>query len=219
MKKLFLIFIFLILLCGCSKHAIKYDIEDPAVKWDKRHVLAIKDFKDVRPIEEREGEVDEFLEFASKDKHFKQPITQSLDEALKQEFADVDIYALDFEDDNPKASHFIISGEIKHFQAIVKLPKTSVVPYLKTVASIWTKDQFAIVIELDVSLYDNLTGKKILENTYTFNENKKLPTGLFSLARYKRGFNYKLKLLDAAFCDVIKEVRNDVIKVIDEQYD
>jgi hypothetical protein len=219
MKKLFLILVCLILLCGCSKHAIKYNIEDPVVKWDKKHVLAIRDFKDVRPIEEREGEVDEFLEFASKDKHFKQPITKTLDDALKQEFSDVAIYVLDFEDDNPRACHYIISGEIKHFQVILKLPKTSVVPYLKTVASIWTKDQFAIAIELDVTLYDNLSGKKILEKTYSFNENQKLPTGLFSLARYKRGFNYKLKLLDKAFCEVVKEVRNDVIKIIDEQYD
>jgi hypothetical protein len=219
MKKILILFLICIILCGCSRHVIKYDIEDTNIKWDKKHILAIKDFNDKRPQEEKDGDTDEFLKFASKDEHFKKPIVQSLDEILKEEFADVDIYVLDYEDDNPGACHYVISGDINHFQAAVKLPKTSIVPYLKTVASIWSKDQFIIAIEIDITLQDNSTGQKIMEKTYSFTDDKKLPTGLFSLARYSRGFNYKLKLLDAAFSDVIEDIRDDIIEVIDKNYD
>jgi hypothetical protein len=219
MKKILILSLLFFILCGCSRHVIKYDIEDTSIKWDKKHILAIKDFRDLRPEEEKEGDTDEFLKFASKDEHFKKPITQSLDEVLKREFADVDIYVLDYEDDDPRACHYVLSGTIKHFQAAVKLPKTSVVPYLKTVTSIWSKDEFIIAIEIEITLIDNSSGKKILAETYSFTEGKKLPVGLFSLARYSRGFNYKLKLLDAALSDVIEDIRDDVIETIDKNYD
>ena len=219
MKKLLVVLISIFIFCGCSRHVIKYNIDDANIKWDKNHILAIKDFKDIRPIEEKEGGSDKFLKFASKDEHFKNPITQSLDEVLKEEFTNIDIHVLDYEDDNPADCHYVLSGNINHFQAAVKLPTVTMVPYLGSVAGVWTKDQFIIAIEIDVLLQDNATGQKIMEKTYNFTEDKELPTGLCSLARYSRGFNYKLKLLDAAFSDVIEDVRNDVVEVIDKNYD
>ena len=39
----------------------------------------------------------------------------------------------------------------------------------------------------------------------------KLPTGLLNLARYSRGFNYKLKLLDETLKDVIRQIREEVV--------
>jgi len=219
MKKILLLLLICLIFCGCSRHVIKYDIDDTSINWDKMHILAIKDFKDLRPIEEKKGSTDKFLKFASKDEHFKNPITQSLDEVLKEEFTDIDIHVLDYEDDDPSACHYVLSGNINHFQTAVKLPTIIMVPYLGSVAGVWTKDQFIIAVEIDVLLQDNATGKKILEKTYNFTEDKELPTGLCSLARYSRGFNYKLKLLDAAFSDVIEDIRNDVIEVIDKNYD
>lgn len=218
MKKFLILLLFIFIFCGCSKHVIKYDINDTNIKWNKKHIMAIKDFKDLRPQEEKKGDTSKFLKFASKDDHFKKPITQSLDEVLKEEFANLDIYILDYEDDNPAACHYVLSGSINHFQTALKLPQITIVPYLGAVAGIWSKDQFIIVIEIDIELRDNATGKKIMKKTYHFNEDKELPTGLLSLARYSRGFNYKLKLLDIAFSDVIEEIRNDVVEVIDKNY-
>ena len=218
MKKFLILLLLIFIFYGCSRHVIKYDISDTSIKWNKKHILAIKDFKDLRPQEERKGDTSKFLKFASKDNHFEKPITQSLDEVLKEEFANLGIYILDYEGDDPRACHYVLSGSINHFQTAVKLPKITIVPYLGAVAGVWSKDQFIIAIEIDIELRDNATGKKIMKKTYNFSEEKELPTGLLSLARYSRGFNYKLKLLDAALSDVIEDIRNDVVEVIDENY-
>ncbi len=210
MKKLLIVVILSTLLIGCGKHIIKHNIPETNIKFNERYIIAVETFKDMRPEEERTGKTDEFLKFASKDKHFKKVITQHLKDTFIEEFSKVGLLPCNYEDNDKSCYDYILSGKVIHYQAALKLPKTTVIPYLKTITSLWTKDEFIIAIE---------TGKILLDKTYTFAEDKKLPTGLFSLARYSRGFNYKLKLLDEALGNVIEEIRNDVLETIKDARD
>ena len=219
MKKLLIVMILSTLLIGCGKHIIKHNIPEANIKFNERYIIAVETFKDMRPEEECTGKTDEFLKFASKDKHFKKVITQHLKDTFIEEFSKVGLLPCNYEDNDKSCYDYILSGKVIHYQAALKLPKTTVIPYLKTITSLWTKDEFIIAIEIDVKLTQAKTGKILLDKTYTFAEDKKLPTGLFSLARYSRGFNYKLKLLDEALGNVIEEIRNDVLEKIKDAKD
>lgn len=214
MKKIFLIIIIFFIACGCSKHTIKYSISKSDVNLNKGCGLTIMPFKDERPEEERAGGKGKFLKFASKDSHFKKPIAEELNEILKKEFLKAGIESLNY-DNTASNNRYTLSGSIVHYQAALQLPKTTVVPYLKQVASIWSKDKFVIAIEIKITLLDNFTNKKLIDDkSYFFSEDKKLPVGLLSSARYARGFNYKLKLLDKALSGVVEDIRDEVLTEI-----
>lgn len=204
-----------LVLAGCGKHAIKYSLDDCGLRYGLEHKLAVKELDDARPQEERTGKTSKFLKFASKDSHFKSPVTESIQDALVEEFNQSGLDSYEYRTNTP--CRYLLTGQLNHFHAALQLPKTTVVPYLKTVASMWTKDEFIIAVEIKVDLEDTLTGKSLLDKTYTFKDDKKLPSGLFNLARYGRGFNYKLKLLDEALSSVLEDIRDDVLQVLIEQ--
>ncbi len=211
MKKIFIVLLLAAIISGCSRHVIKYSISKSSILCRQERSIDIETFTDNRPEQERTGKNGKFLKFASKDSHFKENITVSLSRILEQELKKSGLLiASTAQEDKRNVSDYTLSGSLEHFQAALQLPKTTVVPYLKQVASIWSKDEFIIAIEIKIKLTDT-TGKILIDKCYIFNEDKKLPTGLLSSARYSRGFNYKLKLLDKALSSVIDDIRNDVL--------
>ncbi|MCK5306230.1 MAG: hypothetical protein KAJ66_03780 [Candidatus Omnitrophica bacterium] len=211
MKKIFIIVLLTVIISGCSRHIIKYSISESDIRCRREHSINIETFSDNRPEQERTGKNGRFLKFASRDSHFEENITVSLNRILKQELKKSGLLiASAFQEDKRNASDYTLSGSVEHFQAALQLPKTTVVPYLKQVASIWSKDEFIIAIEIKIKLTDS-ANKMLIDKSYIFSEDKKLPTGLFSSARYSRGFNYKLKLLDEALSKIIDDIRNDVL--------
>jgi hypothetical protein len=211
-----LVAVIAISVASCCKHTIKYCLPESTLQFKEIYLVAVKDFKDQRPEQERTGADKQLFEFASRDEHFKTPVTEHLQDVFIKEFKEASLNADKYNKINKEQYDYILSGTVKHFQAIMKPSKVSVVPYLGTAVSIWTKDRFVLAVEIEVVLKDS-SGEIMLDQLYSFEDSKKLPTGLFNLARYSRGFNYKLQLLDEALAEVAKNIRNDVLKNIHQR--
>ena len=206
-KSLPLIVIFSLLLSGCAgkPYVIGYDIikgPAPPINLGKVSILP---FVDERPQQERKGVKGKLLAFSSKDAHFSKSITQAIGEILAEELSNAGFSVVE-ESENPA---YMISGSVKHFQAIMSPAKITFLPYLGSVSTLWAKDDFTIALSIYIKMADNQQ-RLIIEETFDLSQDLKLPTGLLSLARYSRGFNHKLKLLDEALKDVMRQIREEI---------
>lgn len=203
---LFVILSFLVSGCASHSHVIGYDVikaPPPRQNLGKLHILP---FSDERPKEERQGGKGKLLIFKSKDAHFNKPVIAAIGEILSKE-----LNGAGFSVVKEKASpRYRISGSVKHFQAIMSPAKITFLPYLGSVATLWAKDEFTVALSIYIKMTKDET-EMLIDKTFDVSEDMKLPTGLLSLARYSRGFNYKLKLLDAALKDVMEQIREEVL--------
>ena len=151
-------------------------------------------FDDERPRQEHRGVKGKLLTFSSNDGHFSQEVAQAIEQILAEELHNVGFSIVE-ERENP---NYKISGSVIHFQAIMSPAKITFLPYLGSVSTIWAKDDFTIALSIYINLADQ-GGRALIDQTFDVSEDMKLPTGLLSLARYSRGFNYKLKFT-ASFC-------------------
>ena len=88
--------------------------------------------------------------------------------------------------------------------------KITFLPYLGAVSSLWAKDDFTIALSIYIKM-GNRSGKTLIDKAFDVSDDLKLPTGLLNLARYSRGFNYKLKLMDEALKDVVGQIREEIV--------
>ena len=197
-----------LVLAGCSTktHVIGYDIIKSAVPTPKLGKACILAFDDERPQEERIGIKNKLLTFSSKDAHFSKPVSRAVEEILAKELSNAG-FSVAAEND---PYDYSISGSIKHFQAIMSPAKITFLPYLGSVSTLWAKDEFTIALSVYVKMTDRRQ-RALIDKTFDVSDDLKLPTGLLSLARYSRGFNYKLKLLDEALKDVIQQIRDEIV--------
>ena len=233
MKKLTVIlFVGLALLAGCATapHTIGYKIEAPEQKIEKPFTISVLTFTDKRPREEREGLKGEFLVFSTKDKDFTQPpavlISQQLTRELmaygfKAETTGVinvapTISKASFATTMQEPTDYRLEGELLHFQEVIKLNKSTLIPYLGNVFTLWAKDKFVIALSVRVKLFPENSEEPIFDEEFNVDKNLKLPTGLLNLARYKRGLRHRLKLLDIATKEVLGKVRNRIVEELDE---
>jgi len=195
-------------LCGCARgpHVIGYDIIKPPLAPPDLGKVSILAFDDQRPKEEREGAKGKLLRFSSKDAQFSKEVSEAIVETLSAELRNSGLTVVGEE----TASDYSISGSVKHFQAIMAAAKITFIPYLGAVSTLWAKDNFTIALSIYIKMTD-AQGNAVIDKTFDVSEDMKLPTGLLSLARYSRGFNYKLKLLDEALKDVLGQIRDEVI--------
>lgn len=195
-------------LCGCAgtPHLIGYDVIKAPLAPPNLGKVYISPFDDERPQEERDGVKGKLLAFSSQDKHFSKPVSVAIREVLSGELRNAGFSVVE----EKGASDYLLSGSVKHFQAIMSPAKITFLPYLGTVSTLWAKDEFTIAL----SIYIKMTGREgraLIDKTFDVSEDMKLPTGLLSLARYSRGFNHKLKLLDEALKDVMGQIRDEVV--------
>lgn len=105
---------------------------------------------------------------------------------------------------------YILNGEIRHFQVTMRLPNTTFVPYLGTAATIITKDEFNVVVSITATLKDAENNKILFSQLFDASEDVNVPTGPLNLNRFKRGINYRLKLLDEALDKVIEPMAQKI---------
>lgn len=192
--------------CAAKTHVIGYDIVKSAIPAPNLGKACVLIFEDERPQEERAGAKAKLLTFSSKDSHFTKPVPLAVKEILAEELS-----AAGFSVVEKNAPYdYSISGSIKHFQAIMSPAKITFLPYLGSVSTLWAKDEFTIALSIYVKMSD-LRQRTLIDKTFDVSEDLKLPTGLLSLARYSRGFNYKLKLLDEALKDVVGQIRDEMV--------
>lgn len=203
-----------IIIQGCVRHQIGYDLKKEYGQPIYKSVVALSEFIDQRPEEERIGKSKEFLAFSSKDKHFTQPVHQAIAKKLKEELIAGGVRIVS--DSNNIDTDYRLSGDVVHFQTVVKLPKTTVVPYLGTVSSLWTSDEFVTAVAIQAQLWRREDNRVIFDKLFTVSEDLKLKTGPLNLARFGRGLGYKLKLLDLALENVLKQIKTEVINVLKE---
>lgn len=195
-------------LCGCAgaPHVIGYDIIKPPLAPPELGKIYVLPFDDQRPQEEREGVKGKLLAFSSRDKHFHKPVPVALREVLSGELNNVGFSVVE----EKETFDYQISGSLKHFQAIMSPAKITFLPYLGTVSTLWAKDEFTVALSIYIEMTDH-KGQTLIDKTFDVSEDLKLPTGLLSLARYSRGFNHKLKLLDEALKNVLQQIRDEVM--------
>lgn len=87
-------------------------------------------------------------------------------------------------------------------------------PYLGTVSSLWTSDEFITAVTIQAKLLRVKDNQIIFDKPFTISEDLKLKTGPLNLARWGRGLDYKLKLLDLALQNVLKQIKEEVINTI-----
>ena len=222
MKKLTVIlFVGLALLAGCATapHTIGYKIEAPEQKIEKPFAISVLTFTDKRPREEREGLKGEFLVFSTKDKDFAQPPAVLISQQLTRELVAYGFKAETTNAINPaqEPTDYRLEGELLHFQEVIKLNKSTLIPYLGNVFTLWAKDKFVIALSVRVKLFPENSDEAIFDEEFNVDKNLKLPTGLLNLARYKRGLRHRLKLLDIATKEVLGKVRNRIVEEANKQ--
>jgi len=216
-----ILFVGLAFLAGCATapHTIKYEIETPQQKIEKPFTISVLTFTDKRPLEEREGLKGEFLVFSTKDKDFAQPPAVLISRQLTSELM---AYGLKAKGRASSATtiqeptDYRIEGELLHFQEVIKLNKSTLIPYLGNVITLWAKDKFVIALSMRVKLFPENSDEPIFDEEFSVDKNLKLPTGLLNLARYKRGLRHRLKLLDIATKEVLSKVRQRIVEEIDK---
>ncbi|MFH1046661.1 MAG: hypothetical protein V1727_06855 [Candidatus Omnitrophota bacterium] len=195
--------------CGCvitSARHIGYDIVTNAQLPADLGTMRVIPFTDERPKQEREGVKGKLLTFSSKDANFTQPVPLAVEEILSEELHNAGFSIVAQGGD----AQYTVSGAIKHFQVIMSPAKITFLPYLATVASLWTKDEFTLALSIYIQLRD-AQQNTLIDKTFDVSEEMKLPTGLLSLARYARGTDYKLKLLDEALKDAIEQIKEEAV--------
>lgn len=198
---------------GCSRHLIGYDIKGLAEKVDKASLISIKTFQDSRPEEEHKGSSGKFLAFTSKDSDFTQPVPVSITGLLKEELCQAGLKMVD--EELAESADYIISGEILHFQTMVKFPGISIIPYLGTAATLWESDEYTTVVTIKARIENKKTGQVLFEREFNISEALRLKTGVLNLERmFGRGMSYQFKRLDLALADVLGQMRDEVIKTI-----
>jgi len=209
MKQFKLAFLIILLLCGCSKHVINYEIGALSNRAEKSASIVVDTFEDQRPQEERKGHSGKFLAFASKDDDFKHPPNISITDLLKKELQEAGLKVID---ENSTAD-YRITGEVLHFQTMVKHPGTMVIPYLGTVATLWESDEYTIVVTIKVRIEDNANGGILFDREFNISEELRLKTGILNIERwFGRGIDYQFKRLNIALADVLGQIRDGVIK-------
>ncbi len=192
--------------CAGKPHIIGYDILKSPLPPANLGKVAILPFADERPEPERQGAKGKLLTFSSRDAHFSKKVPRAVEEILAAELNNAG-FSVVSASDNPD---YTISGSVKHFQAIMAPAKITFLPYLGSVSTLWAKDEFTVALSIQIKMTDR--GKRpLIDKVFDVSEDLKLPTGLLSLARYSRGFNYKLKLLDEALKDVMWQIRDEVL--------
>lgn len=200
---------------GCAAHQIGYEVKKECQEPICKSILALTQFSDVRPQEEHSGQGNEFLAFSSTDKSFTKPVDGAVTEKLKEDLTAGGIKVV--LDGEVVDAGYQLSGQILHFQTVTKLPKTTVVPYLGTVSSLWTSDEFITAVTIQAKLVRVRDNQVIFDKPFTISEDLKLKTGPLNLGRYGRGLDYKLKLLDTALENVLGQIKNDVIIILKEE--
>lgn len=191
--------------CAGEKHIIGYDITEPPLLQDLGNIY-IAHFSDQRPVEEKEGVTTQAISFSSKDGHFSKDVPLAIEEILASELNNYGFCVVG-EKEN---SDYQIFGSVKHFQAITTPAKATFLPYVGGLVGPWVKDEFTILLSVYIKMEDQ-KGDVLIDKAFDVSGDLELSPGLLSLARYKRGFNYKLKLLDEALKDVMERIREEII--------
>ena len=204
---------------GCSRHLIGYDIKGLAEKVDKARLISIKTFQDSRPEEEHKGSSGKFLAFASKDSDFTQSVPVSITSLFKEELRQAGLKMV--EEELAEGADYVVSGEILHFQTMVKFPGISIIPYLGTAATLWESDEYTTVVTIKARIMQHrqlgvaCSPKILFEREFNISEALRLKTGVLNLERmFGRGMSYQFKRLDLALADVLGQIRDEVIKAI-----
>lgn len=232
-KKIFvfsvLILVLIILISGCSKHAIideemKYSI---LFEEEKRDILiGVKKFSDVRSKEEREGLIDvlkkkKILSLATKDSDFKEKVDRGVTHRVKTRLEEEGIRSIVLHDKSfiqSKGHKYVLEGEIRHFWAVLRLPNTTFVPYLGVAATVITKDEFNVIVEIEATLRDVENNKVLFSEVFDASEDLQLSTGILNFNRFfKRGLNYRIKLLDKALDNICEQIVEKVELAIGEE--
>ncbi len=224
-----LILALMVLISGCAKHALideemKYSL---LFEEEKREILiGVKKFTDVRSKEEREGLIDvlkkkKILSLATKDSDFKEKVDRGVTHRVKTRLEEEGIRSVVLHDKSfiqSKGHKYVLEGEIRHFWAVLRLPNTTFVPYLGTAATIITKDEFNVIVEIEATLRDTKNNKVLFSEVFDASEDLQLSTGILNFNRFfKRGLNYRIKLLDKALDDICEQIAKKVELAINEE--
>jgi hypothetical protein len=218
LKRILIVMLLVVMLAfstvGCAKYALikKETRSSIFFEQDQKSVqVDIKKFIDIRPKEEKEGltaRTKKILSFASSDKDFKENIDEAITQRMKAKLEEKGFFTYFSTSERPKK--YILEGEIKHFQVVMRLPNTTFVPYLGTAATIITKDEFNIAVSIKATLRDAQTNKILFTQVFDASRDLNLPTGILNLARFKRGISYRFKLLDKALDDVLEQIAQEI---------
>lgn len=212
--KIALLFITAIFIVGCARYSIGYDIKTPETLSASAKTVAIVLFSDERPPEERDGLTDELFSFSSRDSQFDKEVRVAITSLLKEELGSRGVRVFIIKDIEDLAEFdYILKGRIVHFQTVMKPSKSTLVPYLGAVSTIWAEDKFLTVITIDAELLDR-NNNQIFKKAFNISGDIKLRTGILSVKRLGRGLNYKLKLLNLGLSDVLAQIREEVLKDI-----
>ncbi len=232
-KKIFvvpvLILALIVLISGCSKHALIDEEMKHSLLFEQEKgkiLIGVKKFTDIRSKEEREGLLDilkrkKILSLATKDSDFKEKVDRGITHRVKTKLEEEGIRSVVLDDKSfikGKDHKYILEGEIRHFWAVLRLPNTTFVPYLGVAATVITKDEFNVVVEIEATLRDTRNNKVLFSEAFDASEDLQLSTGILNFNRFfKRGLNYRIKLLDKALDDICEQIAKKAELTINEE--
>ncbi len=213
-----LILALMALVSGCAKHALIDEEMKHSLLFEQEKgkiLIGVKKFTDIRSEEEREGLLDilkkkKILSLATKDSDFKEKVDRGITHRVKTKLEEGGIRCVILDDKSfiqSKGHKYILEGEIRHFWAVLRLPNTTFVPYLGVAATVITKDEFNVVVVIEATLRDTQNNKVLFNEVFDASEDLHLSTGILNFNRFfKRGLNYRIKLLDKALDDICEQI-------------
>lgn len=213
-SKILFLFFLVIFSIGCSRYSIGYDIKTSETLGGLPKTVAILLFLDERASEEHNGVTDALFSFSSKDSHFDKEVRVAVTELLKEELDASGLRAFIIKDiEDLVEFDYILKGSIIHFQTVMKPSKSTLVPYLGAVSTIWAEDEFLTLVTIDAELL-NRNNNLMFKKTFNISDDIRLRAGILNIKRLGRGLNYKLKLLNLGLSDVIGQIREEVLRNI-----
>lgn len=223
-KKIFTVcaFSFLVsFLSGCAKYSFLNQNKPTFALFEQKEIeIYINEFSDVRPTEEKKGltkQTKKILSFASKDSDFKEKISDAVTQRIRLKLEENGFHAAVLTNNIPGPKRYILEGEIEHFQVVMRLPNTTFIPYLGTVATIITKDEFNVVGSVKVNLKDAENNKVLFSQLFDASEDINLSTGPLNVNRFGRGINYRFKLLDEALNNIAEQIAQKTKTVLAQE--
>ena len=198
-------FLSAIILTGCAPISAAYKIEPaPAVSEGTTKVV-VPLFVDLRSEEEKSGAGAGLFNRSTKDAIYSEKVNEAVTRALIDELRARGINAVERGD-----ADYRVTGEIRHYRAMIVPPRTAFIPYVSYVTWLWTKDRISVGVEMDVKL-EGPTGE-MLKETYKLSSNTEEWVGLAGLSSSARRLDSEglVKVLRAGLKSILTKTADDI---------
>lgn len=171
--------------------------------------VRVYELEDNRPEEEITGAGAGMFNRSTKDELYSEPVAKGITNALIDE-----LRLRNLDADPNKRARYEVLGAVNHYRALIVPPRTAFVPYLSYLTWMWTNDQIAAGVALDLAVH--APSGEIFRQQYQISQDTEVWVGLFGLASTARRMDRPalVELLRSGLDEVLDRAANDIAAAI-----